>query len=360
MLSQEERQHIKHVVENRDFNSIQEAIASKQFRMKTLSTKAVDKDTNEISFVVSQDSVDRDSERILPSAFEKDFHYYLENPIVLYNHNSREPAVGRMVNHSISEKDVTMRIKFAVEENPQAEILWKLYSADPPYMRMVSIGFIPLDATDSADMKLDGQKNMTFTRIEMLELSLVNIGANRNALSLMSAEKQGGTDLISKSLLTSDIRNSGKSWYFRLPELETPLVVSLDENADEVDVKLQDDAAETDAVSDTQEKETEGIASEPEAYEKRKFYVDAPIGTLEHRRHALFKTLEKELDGYAELLATYTTHVLVCEHSSKKKDVYWRVEYSYDETTGEVALGDITEVEIIFEPVSNGAGMEDS
>ena len=180
-----ERNRIKSVVAAREIEGIQIAIDNKDFVLKSYPTKAVNTDKHEIGFVITRDSVDRDGERILPSAFKKDFDYFLDNPVVLYNHNMREPAVGQMVKHKITDAEIQMWVKFAVDENPMAAMLWKLYSADPPYMRMTSPGFIPLEASNDEKMKLPGQKNLTYTRVEMIELSLANIGANRHATSML-------------------------------------------------------------------------------------------------------------------------------------------------------------------------------
>lgn len=188
----------RRIFQTRDPAAIQEAVEANQLAIKAFGAEKVNRDTHEITFIGTQDSVDRDSERVLPKAFEKDIGHYLQNPVVLFNHNPREPAVGRMVDYEITEKQILMRVKFAVDENPMANVLWKLYSADPPYMRMVSMAFLPLEATDKASEKLPGQKNMTYTRVEMLELSLVNIGANRYAMSMLSKDFQG--DPLMKSI----------------------------------------------------------------------------------------------------------------------------------------------------------------
>ena len=180
-----ERNRIKSVVAAREIEDIQVLIDNKHFALKSYPTKAVDTDNRQIGFVITRDSVDRDGERILPKAFEQDLDHFLDNPVVLYNHNMREPAVGQVADHKISDEEIQMWIKFAYDENPQAAMLWKLYSAEPPYMRMNSAGFISLEATNDAKMKLPGQKNMTYTRVEMIELSLVNIGANRHANSMI-------------------------------------------------------------------------------------------------------------------------------------------------------------------------------
>ena len=184
---------------SRDSKTIQEAVAAKHLAVKGLAAGQIDRDAYKITFVGTRDSVDRDSERILPRAFEKDFGHYLQNPVVLFNHNIREPAVGRMDDYEITDKEILLRVKFAVDENPMAALLWRLYSADPPYMRMVSMAFLALEATDKPEMKLAGQKKLTYTRVEMLELSFVNIGANRYALSMLS--KEFGIDAATDPIL---------------------------------------------------------------------------------------------------------------------------------------------------------------
>ena len=242
MIDIHERNIIKSAVAARDLDGIQIAIDNKHFALKSYPAKAVETDKNEIGFVITRDSVDRDGERILPSAFKKDFGYYLDNPVVLYNHRLGEPAVGQMVKHNITDTDISMRIKFAVDENPMAAMLYKLYSADPPFMRMCSVGFIPIEATNDEDMKLDGQKNMTFTRVEMIELSLVNIGANRYAMSMVP--KSISDDPVLKSVYEqaveepivipvehsigeSEVEPASKTLHVNISDDDQPILVSI-------------------------------------------------------------------------------------------------------------------------------------
>lgn len=198
MLKAKEREAIKQGFFNRDPEVIGAAIENNSLSLKSMHAGQIDRENYTITFVGTRDSVDRDGERILPRAFEEDFGHYLQNPIVLFNHDLRQPAVGRMEDYDISDTEILMRVKFAHDENPMAALLWRLYSAEPnPYMRMVSMCCLPLEGTNKPDMKLPGQKKMTFTRVEMLELSLVNVGANRYALSMLM--KAVGDDPIMKS-----------------------------------------------------------------------------------------------------------------------------------------------------------------
>lgn len=134
-------------------------------------------------FTATSDTLDRDSERVLPRSFEQDFAYYEENPVVLFNHDHSIPAVGKCIDYRFSASAFLMEVEFAVEANPLAKVLWGLYSKG--YMRMVSVGFIPIEWTEDEEMLLDGQQGVTFTRTELIELSLVNVGANRHAVSAL-------------------------------------------------------------------------------------------------------------------------------------------------------------------------------
>jgi len=163
---------------------IEKAIEQGFYRRKTsLAIKSVDLDTHRIDFIVTTDTVDRDDERVMPRSFEKDFKLYQENPVVLGAHKHDVPAVARMVDFKFTDKDFSVTDQFAVDTTPLATELWKLYSADPPYMRAVSVGFIPVDWTFDEKDKLPGQQGRTFLENEMIEHSLVNVGSNRFALS---------------------------------------------------------------------------------------------------------------------------------------------------------------------------------
>ena len=254
-----ERNRIKSAVAARDIEGIQVLIDNKDFVLKSYLTKAVDTDKQQIGFVITRDSVDRDGERILPKAFKKDFDYFLNNPVVLFNHNMREPAVGQVMDHKFTDEEIQMWVKFAVEENPQAAMLWKLYSADPPFMRMNSAGFIPLEASDDEKMKLEGQKNLTYTRVEMIELSLVNIGANRHATQMLPKDIR--TDPVLKSayeraveenpVLYPNIQSfeptelkSDKSVQLNIGDEKNPIIVSLSTSS-EKEASMPDEKEKT-------------------------------------------------------------------------------------------------------------------
>ena len=184
-----DRDRIKSLVASGHIQEIQNAMDLGHFRRKQRKVAEVDTESHRIHIVATTDTVDRDSERILPRSLEKDIAYYKENPVILYGHNHAIPAVGKMTDYAFSDEQMTMEIEFAVNANPLAKLLWGLYSEG--YMRMSSIGFIPLEWTDDKEQKMEGQQGLTFLRNELIELSLVNVGSNRYALSDLSPQIKG-------------------------------------------------------------------------------------------------------------------------------------------------------------------------
>ena len=188
-ITNPDRDRIKSLVPTGNTEQIQVAMDSGLYKRKRRKVAEVDEDNHEIVFIATSDTLDRDSERVIPRSFEKDMGYYDENPVVLYGHDHRLPAVGKCTDHEFSDADLKMQVKFAVDENPMAALLWGLYKSG--YMRMTSVGFIPIEWSDDAEEKLEGQSGLTFTRNELIELSFVNVGSNRYALSQLPAELKG-------------------------------------------------------------------------------------------------------------------------------------------------------------------------
>lgn len=168
---------------------IERAIASGIYRRKwSIDTKAIDHDNHEMDFVVTTDTVDRDEERVLPRSFEKNFKVYKDNPVVLWSHDHRTPAVGKMVKHQFTDAEFSVRDRFAVDTTELATSLWKLYSEG--FMKAVSVGFIPIEWSFDEDKKLPDQRGRTFLENEMLEHSFVNVGSNRGALAKAYEQEQ--------------------------------------------------------------------------------------------------------------------------------------------------------------------------
>lgn len=167
---------------NESIKKINEEIAEKMkatFSSKAFldSIKAIKEasaeDTGTFRMVISTDDVDRHGEIVVQEGINTD--NYLQNPIVLWGHNSWECPVG-MTTKIYLEKDGTKTKtiaegKFAPTEDGQE--LRKLYEAG--MLNTSSIGFIPLE--------YEGNK---ITKCELLEWSFVSIPANPYAQAIRS------------------------------------------------------------------------------------------------------------------------------------------------------------------------------
>jgi HK97 family phage prohead protease len=135
-----------------------------------------------VEFVMSDASVDRTEERILPTAWE--IANFMRNPIALYQHIRYIP-IGTWKDVRIEAGKLIGRLMPAAK-GTSAEIDTIRELLRQNILRAVSVGFIPLEVDSQQNSKI-----YTYTKVELLECSLVSIPANQNALALA---KQYGAD----------------------------------------------------------------------------------------------------------------------------------------------------------------------
>lgn len=130
---------------------------------------------NEIEIVGSTEAIDRDGEVLSIDGW--DLKHYNKNPVVLESHDYWSPAIGR-AKVSIKDKKMIFKIEFPPEGvHPRADLFKKLYKLG--FMKASSVGFIPKEWELG-----DGDKKprRTFTKQELLEISLVTVPSNPEAL----------------------------------------------------------------------------------------------------------------------------------------------------------------------------------
>jgi HK97 family phage prohead protease len=150
--------------------------------------KSIDVQKRQIRVLASSADLDRDKERILPTAFKERLSIYQSNPVVIAAHSHRlsdgKPSViGRAVSVWVDKESLWAVIEFAQTE--LAEQYWQLYRDG--YMKAVSIGFIPLEWMDEKDEKLGYIR--THTKVELLEISCVSVPSNPQALTRSQQRK---------------------------------------------------------------------------------------------------------------------------------------------------------------------------
>lgn len=125
-----------------------------------------------IKAVISTNSPNRYDEIVNSKGARLD--NYRKNPVVLFNHNSNIPPIGKNINIAVYENEIVALTKFA---NTQlAKDIETLYKDG--FMNAFSIGFIP----NKVDTNERGQ--IVYNDWEMLEYSCVPIPANPEAISM--------------------------------------------------------------------------------------------------------------------------------------------------------------------------------
>lgn len=134
-------------------------------------------------FVASDESVDRYGDIIRAKGWQLD--NFKANPVLLFGHDSKSP-IGR-VEASVIGNQLLAEATFAPAGKSQlADEVWNLVDAD--ILRAVSVGFLPTAAPNP--IWKDGDKDsgiltgFEFIAQELLELSVVSVPANPQALAL--------------------------------------------------------------------------------------------------------------------------------------------------------------------------------
>lgn len=127
---------------------------------------------------ISNDSINSYGTRILTSGL--DISQYEKNPVLLYMHQ-RGTVIGLVKNIKKENNEITGELEFdeATELSRQLKTQYEKGS-----IRMVSIGADVIELSEDKDVVLPGQTAPTVTKSKLFEVSLVDIGANDDAITL--------------------------------------------------------------------------------------------------------------------------------------------------------------------------------
>ncbi|MDE7440653.1 MAG: HK97 family phage prohead protease [Muribaculaceae bacterium] len=127
---------------------------------------------------LTNDSLNSYGYRVLTSGI--DLSLYEKNPVLLYMHQ-RGMVIGKMTDLEVGDGEITGIPVFdeASELSRQCRKQWEVGS-----LRMVSIGFDPIETSSEEALLVDGQTRPTVTKSRILEVSIVDIGSNGDAIVL--------------------------------------------------------------------------------------------------------------------------------------------------------------------------------
>jgi HK97 family phage prohead protease len=132
-----------------------------------------------IDYVGSDDSEDRYGSIIDPRGWQ--LSAYLKNPTVLWAHDYSLPPVGRALTVTKTARALNFRVEFAVFDSFAARVFELVRNG---FLSGCSVGFLPLAAEEyeSSTVPQNFAENKKYTKVELLELSVVPVPANRTAL----------------------------------------------------------------------------------------------------------------------------------------------------------------------------------
>lgn len=189
---------------------------------------------------------------------------YARNPILLWMHNrpfrgttDEVLPIGRIENLRIDGDNLIGTPIFDEQDEFAQRIAAKW---DAGILKMASAGLEVVELSDDPSMLVQGQRRSTVTKSKLTEVSIVDIGANDDALALY---KDGKTITLSAGDSQElDFMNINTNPKTKAQMKKIALQLGLPENATEQEIasaitKLQNDAAETVQLRKNAEQATE-------------------------------------------------------------------------------------------------------
>lgn len=202
---------------------------------------------------ISNESLNSYGTRVLTAGMNVD--QYNRNPVLLYMHQ-RGQVIGCVKDLRVEGDEVTGELVFdeATELSQRCKKQYEFGS-----LKMVSVGIDILELSEDPKLLVQGQTSPTIAKSKLLEVSLVDIGANDDAIVLqkdgkrIELGKDGGVELP----LLHNINNNQKTK--TMDQEKLALQLGLPKDADEATIiakltKLQADNAEAETLR--QERDT--------------------------------------------------------------------------------------------------------
>ena len=129
-----------------------------------------------VTFVLSTDDVDRHGDVVAADGWR--LEAYLRNPVLLWAHDYRHPAIGRAVSVWSEPHRLLAKMEFA--PGAFAQEVAALYAYG--FQWGVSVGFRPIRWEERRDARTGAFLGLRYLEQELLEVSAVPVPANREAL----------------------------------------------------------------------------------------------------------------------------------------------------------------------------------
>lgn len=137
--------------------------------------RAVEGEEPVMDFIGSDDTLDRYNEVIKPEGWQLD--NFRANPVIpdCHDYSSIAKILGRARSVEVKDGKLVNRVEFCMD-NPMGALAYKMSKGG--FIKSQSVGFIPLEWQNGAGKD---QPARTYTKCELLEISLVVVPANPGA-----------------------------------------------------------------------------------------------------------------------------------------------------------------------------------
>ena len=127
---------------------------------------------------LTNDSLNSYGTRVLTDGL--DIEQYNRNPVLLWMHQ-RGQVIGTLTDIQKEHGEITAQLNFdeASELSQRCKKQWEFGS-----LRMVSVGIDILEWSNDPNLAVEGQTMATITKSKLTEVSVVDIGANDDAIRL--------------------------------------------------------------------------------------------------------------------------------------------------------------------------------
>lgn len=183
---------------------------------------------------LTNDSLNCYGTRVLTAGM--DIRQYERNPVLLYMHE-RGTVIGYVQDLKIESGELTGELVFdeASELSQRCKKQWNFGS-----LKMVSIGIDIIETSEDKDLLVKGQTAETITKSKLIEVSVVDIGANDDAIVL----HRNGEKLLTLGKTAADVlpllhsnNNNNNPKNSKTMDLEKiALTLGLPKDADEASV----------------------------------------------------------------------------------------------------------------------------
>jgi len=132
-----------------------------------------------MDFIICDNTVNRYGWRLLVEGI--DTEGFLKNPVCCVQHSTYMIPVGKWSNLRVEKGQLIGTVEFDRNDDDAVKLYWKYKDG---YMSAVSLNIIPIEQSDDVKQLLPGQSCPTITKSELLEISLVTLPGQKNAVKL--------------------------------------------------------------------------------------------------------------------------------------------------------------------------------